>query len=366
MAQTPAPQMKTGRLKQCVTGGVFARGTSLEDGCKLAASMGIVGYDLKGPADWPMLKKYGLTPTMYPPGPGGTIPDALNRKENHEKLEPLMHAAIDEAKANGVPNIITFSGNRKGMADAEGADNCVAFLNKVKAHAEDKGVTICMEYLNSKVNHKDYMFDHIAWGVDVMKRVNSPRVKILYDIYHAQIMDGDIVRNIRDHFQWIGHFHTGGNPGRKEIDETQELNYRFIAKAIADLNYTGYIGHEYSPRNPAQRRGEPQARDRDLHGQAQRMLMLTALVVSPSTVRMMGTSPRPRRLVGICRLIWSSPANSPCAPAKATEASTPPMVARTLVRPLFLRRPVPKRVRKTASPAPPMSTGLAVQPEPVH
>jgi hydroxypyruvate isomerase len=146
-----------------------------------------------------------------------------------------------------VPNIITFSGNRRGMADAEGADNCVAFLNKVKAHAEDKKIVICIEYLNSKVNHKDYMFDHIAWGVDVMKRVNSPAVKILYDIYHAQIMDGDIVRNIRDNFQWIGHFHTGGNPGRHEIDDTQELNYRFVAKAIADLNYTGYIGHEYSP-----------------------------------------------------------------------------------------------------------------------
>ena len=166
---------------------------------------------------------------MYPPGPGGTIPDALNRKENHDKLEKSLHAAIDESAANGVPNVITFSGNRKGMADREGADNCVAFLNKVKAHAEDKGVTICMEYLNSKVNHKDYMFDHIAWGVDVMKRVNSPRVKILFDIYHAQIMDGDIVRNIRDHFQWIGHFHTGGNPGRHDIDETQELNYHFIA-----------------------------------------------------------------------------------------------------------------------------------------
>ena len=134
LAQTPAPQPRIGRLKQCVTSGVFARGTSLEDGCKLAASLGIVGYDLKGPADWPMLKKYGLTPTMYPPGPGGNIPDALNRKELHATLEPLLHAAIDEAKANGVPNIITFSGNRKGMADAEGADNCVLFLNKVKAH----------------------------------------------------------------------------------------------------------------------------------------------------------------------------------------------------------------------------------------
>ncbi len=238
---------RKGRLKQCVTRGVFARGTNLEDCSREAARLGCKGFDLIGPADWPTLKKHGLLPTMYPPGPGGNIPDALNRKENHEKLEKAMHAAIDEAAANGVPNIITFSGNRKGMADAEGADNCVAFLDKVKAHAEDKSITICMEYLNSKVNHKDYMFDHIAWGVDVMKRVNSPRVKILYDIYHAQIMDGDIVRNIRDHFQWIGHFHTGGNPGRHEIDDTQELNYRFIAKAIADLGYTGYVAHEYSP-----------------------------------------------------------------------------------------------------------------------
>jgi hydroxypyruvate isomerase len=246
-AQTPTPQAKKGRLNQCVTRGVFGRGMSFEDTCREAAKMGIVGYDLIGPADWPTLKKYGLIPTMYPPGPGGTIPDSLNRKENHEALLPKMHAAIDEAKANGVPNIITFSGNRRGMPDAEGADNCVAFLDKVKAHAEDKGITICMEYLNSKVNHKDYMFDHYYWGVDVMKRVNSPRVKILFDIYHAQIMDGDIVRNIRDNIQWIGHFHTGGNPGRHEIDDTQELNYHFVAQAIADLGFAGYIGHEYSP-----------------------------------------------------------------------------------------------------------------------
>src|ERR1022692_2982269 len=125
-------------LAQCATGGVFPRGPSLEDGCKLAASLGIVGYDLKGPADWPILKKYGLTPTMYPPGPGGSISDALNRQDLHQKLEPLMHAAIDEAAASAVPNIIAFSGNRKGMPDAEGAANCVAFLNKVKAHAEVK------------------------------------------------------------------------------------------------------------------------------------------------------------------------------------------------------------------------------------
>ena len=247
LAQTPAPVKRKGRLKQCVTRGVFGRNIPFEDACREAARLGCKGFDLIGPADWPTLKKYGLVPTMYPPGPGGTIPNALNRKENHEQLEKSMHAAIDEAAANGVPNIITFSGNRNGMDDRVGADNCVAFLNRVKAHAEDKGVNICMEYLNSKVNHKDYMFDHIAWGVDVVSRVNSPRVKILYDIYHAQIMDGDIVRNIRDHFKWIGHFHTGGNPGRHEIDETQELNYRFIAQAIADLNFAGYFAHEYSP-----------------------------------------------------------------------------------------------------------------------
>jgi hydroxypyruvate isomerase len=245
--QTPPTPIQKGRFKQGVTRGVFGRGANLEDSCREAARLGIKGFDLIGPKDWPTLKKYGLVPSMYPSGPGGTIPEALNRRENHERLRPLMHAAIDEAAANGVPNIITFSGNRNGMADQEGADTCVAFLNEVKAHAEDKQVTICMEYLNSKVNHKDYMFDHIAWGVEVMRRVNSPRVRILYDIYHAQIMDGDIVRNIRDHFQWIGHFHTGGNPGRHEIDETQELNYRFVMQAIADLGYTGFVSHEYSP-----------------------------------------------------------------------------------------------------------------------
>ena len=247
LGQVAAPPKRKGRIKQGITRGVFARQTSMEDCCRQAAALGIRGFDLIGPADWPVLKKYGLVPSMYPPGPGGTIPDALNRKENHDRLEKSLRAGIDESAANGVPNVITFSGNRRGMADAEGADNCVEFLNKVKAQAEDKGVTICMEYLNSKVNHKDYMFDHIAWGVDVMKRVNSPRVKILFDIYHAQIMDGDIVRNIRDHFQWIGHFHTGGNPGRHEIDQTQELNYPFVMQAIVDLGYTGFVSHEYSP-----------------------------------------------------------------------------------------------------------------------
>jgi hydroxypyruvate isomerase len=245
--QQPPPRApRKGRLKQGITAGVL-RGMPFEDACREAATLGIEGFDLRGPADWPTLKKYGLVPSMYPGGPGGQIPVGPSHKDTHAELIPKMHAAIDEAAANAVPNIIVLGGEKRGISYEEGADNCVAYLDAVKAHAEDKGVTLCFEYLNSKVNHKDYIFDHIAWGVDVMTRVNSPRVKILYDIYHAQIMDGDIVRNIRDHFQWIGHFHTGGNPGRHEIDGTQELNYHFVMQAIADLGYTGFVSHEYSP-----------------------------------------------------------------------------------------------------------------------
>ncbi|HWZ30297.1 MAG TPA: TIM barrel protein [Bryobacteraceae bacterium] len=252
-AQTPVT--RKGRLKQCVTRGVFARDMPFEETCRIAARLGCKGYDLVEPADWPTLKKYGLLSTMYPSGPGGTISDALNRKENHDRLEKSLRTAIELSAANGAPNVITFSGNRRGMSDAEGADNCVAFLNRVKAYAEDKGVTICMELLNSKVNHKDYMCDHTSWGVDVMKRVGSGRVKLLYDIYHLQIMEGDIARTIRENIQWIAHFHTGGNPGRHEIDDSQELNYRFVARTIADLGFTGYVAHEYSPaagRDPIQ------------------------------------------------------------------------------------------------------------------
>ncbi len=165
-------------------------------------------------------------------------------------MDKSLRAAIDEsAKPPARPtSLLRFQAIATAWTIAWAPDNCVAFLNNIKAHAEDKGGSpSAWNILNSKVNHKDYMFDHIAWGVDVMKRVNSPRVKILFDIYHAQIMDGDIVRNIRDNFQWIAHFHTGGNPGRHDIDETQELNYRFIAQAIVDLKFTGFLSHEYTP-----------------------------------------------------------------------------------------------------------------------
>ena len=245
-AQSPYSRPRKGKLKQAVTGGCFGRGTSFETQCWEAARIGFQGFDLHGPADFEMLKKYNLVPSMVPGG-GGNIPVALNRKENHDRIEKEMHALIDVCAANGCPDLITFSGNRKAMPDEEGADNCVLFLNKVKAHAEDKGVTVCMELLNSKVDHKDYMCDKSAWGIEVCKRVNSPRVKLLFDIYHMQIMEGDIVRSIQTNLQYFAHFHTGGNPGRHEIDETQELNYKLVAKTLSDLNFQGFIAHEYSP-----------------------------------------------------------------------------------------------------------------------
>jgi hydroxypyruvate isomerase len=224
---------------------VFDAKMPFEDMCREAARLGCKGFDLVPAQDWPVLKKYGLIPTMELPNAGVTIPDGINRKDVQDDLVKSMRPAIDECAAGGCPNLITVSGSRRGMSDAEGADNSVALLDRVKAQAEDKGVTICLELLNSKIDHKDQMCDHTAWGVDVCRRVNSPRVKLLFDIYHMQIMEGDICRTIRDNFQWIAHFHTGGVPGRHEIDGTQELNYHFVAQTIAELGFAGYIAHEY-------------------------------------------------------------------------------------------------------------------------
>ncbi len=250
-AATKGAAQTKGRLKQCVTGFPFDPKMPLEDRCREAARLGCVGFDLVGAKDWPTLKKYGLIPTMAPPG-GVSMEDGIIHKEAHEKSLAALSASIDECAAGGCPNIITVGGQRRGMSNAEGAENAVAFLNRIKSRAEDKGVTICMEVMNSKLQdpglgRKDQICDHLQWAVEVCARVNSPRVRILCDIYHLQIMDGDVCRNIQQNFQWIAHFHTGGVPGRHEIDDTQELNYRFVAKTIADLGYTGYIAHEFRP-----------------------------------------------------------------------------------------------------------------------
>jgi hydroxypyruvate isomerase len=242
--QQPVPRQ--GRLKQSATRGCFGRGIPLEDAAREAARLGLRGLDLIAPGDWPTLKKFGLLSTMAPAA-GHSLGDGINRPENHARAEAAVRELIGQAAAFGCPNVIVLSGNRRGMSDEQGIENCAAFLSRIKALAEDKAVTVCLELLNSKVDHQDYQCDHTAWGVEVIRRVNSPRVKLLFDIYHMQIMEGDIIRTIRDNIQHLGHFHTAGVPGRHEIGSNQELNYRAIAQAIVDTGFTGYLAHEYSP-----------------------------------------------------------------------------------------------------------------------
>lgn len=237
---------RKGRLKQAVCRGVF-NGAKLdfEGMCREAARLGAVGIDLVGPDAFPMLKKYGLVPTMVSGGSG--IKAGINDPKHHAQIDEKMREAIKATAAVGAANVIVLAGDREGMTDEQGLENSVLFLNNIKKLAEDLNVTLCIELLNSKVNHPGYMADHTSWGVEVCKRVGSPRVKLLYDIYHMQIMEGDIIRTIRENIQYIGHFHTAGNPGRHEFDETQELYYPPICKAIADLDFQGYIAHEYTP-----------------------------------------------------------------------------------------------------------------------
>ncbi len=234
----------TGRLKQSVARWCYGK-MPMDDLARASAEMGIRGIDLVAPEDWPVLKKYGLVCAIA--NGGGSIPEGFNRKENHEKLEQQYREIIPKVAAAGFPNVIAFSGNRKGLSDQEGLENCVIGLNRVKGIAEQHGVTICMELLNSKIDHLDYQCDHTSWGAEVVKKVNSPRVKLLYDIYHMQIMEGDIIRTIRQNSPWIGHYHTGGVPGRHELDDTQELNWSAIARAVADTGFTGYFAHEFTP-----------------------------------------------------------------------------------------------------------------------
>jgi hydroxypyruvate isomerase len=233
------------RLKQSVCRWCYQK-IPLREFCKSVADLGLPAIDLLTPEEWPVAKEFGLVTSMGS-GLGGTIPDGLNDPANHEAIVRSLEAGIPLAAKAGVPNVITFFGNRKGRADTEAIENCVNALNRVKRVAEDHRVTVCVELLNSKVNHKDYQGDRTPFGVAVVSAVNSPRVKLLYDIYHMQIMEGDVIRTIRDNRQWIAHYHTGGVPGRNEIDGSQELNYPAIARAIVDLGFTGYMAQEFIP-----------------------------------------------------------------------------------------------------------------------
>jgi hydroxypyruvate isomerase len=243
--QGSAPIKRKGNIRQSVSRWCYQK-IPLDQLCAYAAEIGLKAIDLLNPDEFEVPPRYGLICSMGYAG-GGEIESAMNRLENHARIEEGFRKYIPVAAKAGVPNIITFSGNRKGMSDEEGAKNTITGLNRVKKIAEDHGVTICIELLNSKVDHHDYMCDHTAWGVQVVQAVNSPRVKLLYDIYHMQIMEGDLVRTIQKNIDWIGHFHTGGVPGRHELDPTQEVQWDGVMRGIAATNFRGFVAHEFVP-----------------------------------------------------------------------------------------------------------------------
>jgi len=251
-ATTLSPEMSearlprsASRLKQSVSRWCYGR-IPLDDLCEAAKGIGYRSVELLSEKEWAVPKKHGLDCAMA--NGFGTIPVGFNRPDNHDKLVADAERMIPLVAAAGVPNIVVFSGNRAGLSDGEGIANCIAGLKRVTPTAERHNVTLCLEMLNSKVDHKDYQADHTAWAVQVVQGVSSPRLKLLYDIYHMQIMDGDVIATIRANAGHIAHFHTGGVPGRAEIDDTQELNYRRVMQAIADLGFTGFVGQEFVPK----------------------------------------------------------------------------------------------------------------------
>ena len=234
-----------GRLKQSVSRWCYAK-IPMPEFCRAVKEMGLTAIDLLEEAEWSVVRDHGLVCSMAYAG-GGSIANGLNVRANHDAIVKNFEEKIPKAAQFKIPNVITFFGNRRGMSDAEATTNCVDGLNRVKKIAEDAGVTICVELLNSKVDHKDYHGDRTPFGVEIVKAVNSPRVKLLYDAYHMQIMEGDLIRTFRAHKDYIAHVHTGGVPGRHELDATQEVNWRAVATAMADSGFQGYVAHEFVP-----------------------------------------------------------------------------------------------------------------------
>jgi len=234
-------------IKQSVARWTYDK-LSLPELAKAAKGIGLAGIDLLQPNEWDVVRDAGLVCSMgYPTDRKDFLSTGFNDRTNHAMLLTELERTIPLAAQHQVPNVIAMFGNRAGKSDADGIAASIAGLSKIKPLAEQHGVTVCVELLNSKVDHKDYQGDHTAFGVEVMKGVGSPRVKLLYDIYHMQIMEGDVIRTIRDNIAYIGHFHTGGVPGRHELDGRQELNWRAIAIAIAATDYTGFVAHEFMP-----------------------------------------------------------------------------------------------------------------------
>ena len=238
--------VKNGRIKQSICGGCLrTTKMTMEQQAAVAAKMGILGLDLVKPQDWAAVKKHGLVATMV--SGAGSIRRGLNDKSLHPQLMEDFRNNIQAAAEARWPNVICMAGDRKGISDEVGMDNCETILKQAVKIAEDHGVVICMELLNSKVNHPGYMCDKSEWGFELCRRVGSPHFKMLYDIYHMQIMEGDLIATIKHNIQYIGHFHTAGVPGRHELDENQEIYYPAVMRAIVESGFDGYVAHEYSP-----------------------------------------------------------------------------------------------------------------------
>lgn len=243
---TAAPKLK-GNVRHSACRWCYSK-VPFETLCKEGKAMGLEAIDLLGPKEWPVAKKYGLTCSMAH-GAGMGIEKGFNRPDLHDALVADFEALIPKVAEAGLTNLICMSGNHDGMSDEEGLKNCVVGIKRLIKTAEKHNVVLVMELLNSKVNHKGYMCDHTAWGVELCKQVGSDNFKLLYDIYHMQIMEGDLIRTIRDSAPYIAHYHTGGNPGRAEIDETQEIYYPAVIKAIVDTGYKGFIAQEFVPKS---------------------------------------------------------------------------------------------------------------------
>lgn len=254
-ARALEPGIRQGRLRQSVMPQVWGGlELGIEERCEVLAALGFAGMDLPRPQQLPVLRDYGLTPVMLT-GTGTSFQDGLIRRELHDRIEEATRAGIDMCAEAGCPNLIALPGERRGMSREEGADHAVEILSRVAPYAEEKGVNVCMEITNSKVeadNRTDQVFDDIEWGFDVCRRTESPSIKVVYDIYHVQIANGDVVRTMRDNLDLICHVHVAGVPSRAELD-TSELDYRYIAREIADMGYEGFVAQEYRPspgRNP--------------------------------------------------------------------------------------------------------------------
>ncbi len=243
--ESPQPRPRHGNIHHSACQWCYPKDWTPEIFCQNAVKLGMYGIDLVGPDWFPTLKKYNLVGTMTTTH---SIPKGLNRKENWDECLGKIRAAIEATSDAGFPNVICFSGNRDGMDDEEGLKNCAAALKRVVGLAEEKKVTICMELLNSKVNHKDYMCDRTPWGAKLVDTVGSERFKLLYDIYHMQIDEGDVIATIRKHKDRFAHYHTGGVPGRNEIDGEQELHYPAIMRAIVATGFKGVVAQEFIPK----------------------------------------------------------------------------------------------------------------------